>query len=454
MIHLHIIFYFYILYHNADLEFLLSNCYFKNASLNMHADENQCLKIWRFMLDMGQLSPGCIQNYYISNLTWNNQILNDHHMNHVFIKIDFTAADLSHPLKLMVAEESFMRKRKSYAHNTSPSSHSPKVKRHRRRVPVKTLQARYRAKRDAKHHKLQLLGYPIHSGDESDAQRQHLQLQQKRQKQNLKSKSESEQLSTVNMIVEEDMDRDQRPGPSGLCQQRPIPSDQESGQGIPVTGYVGLAPPSHKMEPTTTSTTTAPKTVKQRVTEWVNNAEPLPQDVLFHSMDGDTLYLCPTRTVNPVGDSVVDTISKDNKSVAGDDITNSAEKALDVENHSKSPPPTSQTMSPSSPSPTISPANPERAAASSITDSSPLNDANVTVRPAKQSITPSDNPTTSDMTSMTSITGCSHLTGEECLMSTQSLLDYTPSPYSEAHDDDDNAQDGKFNFDILILKNF
>ena len=408
----------------------------------MHADETQCLKIWRFMLEMGQLSPDCIRNYYISNLTWNNQILHEHHMNHVFIKVDFSVADLSHPLKLMVAEESFMRKRKNGPYQTSHSSISPKVKRRRHRVPLRTLQSRYRAKREAKQLKLQLLGYPIHSGDESDAQRQHQQLQQrKRQKQNSSAKKEDEQASVVNVIVEED---NHLPGPSGLCRQR-IHSDHESSQEIPVTGHVGLAPPPAKwVNAKSNSKSGSSKTVKQRVTEWVNNTDAAPQDILYHSFEGDTLYICPTRAACKMDQADDDEtrVKVDAGEINNEQPDNEpAEKTL--VDQSTSPQQTQQQTSPLSPSPTISPANPERAAASSTTDSSPIDDSNVTVRPSKQSITPSDNPTTSDLTNLTSITGCSHLTGEECLMSTQSLLDYTPSPFSEAHDDDDNAQDGK-----------
>ena len=164
----------------------------------MVADDTQKLKIWRHMHGKDQFSAACVQQFYFSNVTWSNCILDTHHMNHVFITLNFEQTEviqkqieLINPDKLLCLEaDGPSRKRKNHS-STETSPNLPKRKR-RKENHVSKLRARYIAKRAERRRKMMTLGYPVDSADESDARKQDYDQRQQFAAQ--KQKSESDNL--------------------------------------------------------------------------------------------------------------------------------------------------------------------------------------------------------------------------------------------------------------------
>ena len=132
------------------------------------ADDRQMMQIWSFMLEKGMLSEICIKDWYFSNLSWSNIHLESHNLNHVFFKIGFEKADMNHPTKQACAtagvpDDVLTRKRK-ISSDSAQQNH-----RKRPRNIVSQLRAKYIARQTAKRKKLAALGYPADSAEEEEA---------------------------------------------------------------------------------------------------------------------------------------------------------------------------------------------------------------------------------------------------------------------------------------------
>ena len=136
--------------------------------MSVVCNDTQTLQIWDIMVAQSMLSQDCIDNRYFHNLTWSNRFIPDHSINHIQFQLGYKIADKKLPEKMVLES----RKR---SHSTnSEASVVPKQKRPKRVLNAKLFQQNYRRQQAEKTRKMTILGFPLDTSDELDAQHRSL----------------------------------------------------------------------------------------------------------------------------------------------------------------------------------------------------------------------------------------------------------------------------------------
>ena len=406
------------------------------------ADHTQKLQIWRYMYSKNQFSSTCVKQFYFSNVTWSNIILDTHHLNHIFITLNFEQTELSNPDKLMCIEEATVPSRKRKNATSAETTPRMQQRKRRKRDKVLKMRARYIAKRAERRRKMMTLGYPVDTADESEANRQDFLQRLDHSAPDSSSEQPAENMNDDNIQSDasEDDVGDEKSG-HGSSAVSTNENPDINAPAINADNGDGLGPSHDFTQHSTvrraagTSDMFGPS-VSDRVRNWVyKSPEPMEQDY-----DGDSL---PDKGD---GDNQVKTVVRGSDEIENENETETDEPITTVAQKSRQAG-TPETSSPSSPSPIISPAQPGRSRVPTHID-----DSNVTVRQpqgplpnlSQESKSAAENPQrqsgVSDGTNLSYLD--SVVTGEECLMSTQELLNCTMSSIGDIRYDD-NAQDGK-----------